>query len=133
MEPAPLSAESMVIELSIRPRGPKNAVYADPAFLGLVLLEQMHGDIAIVPRTESREGLANSDKILTSLPWVAFLVSSSASLTCESPLDCQEVDGAESEFAQALEKMVITAHRRGKRVGRVAMGEEMIHRCTPYC
>lgn len=81
------------------------------------------GDIAIIPMIESREGLANVDKIMA---------VSGVSGVFIGPFDLRlalglpgGIDGREPIFEEAIENICDTARRHGKVVGSLGMGAQL--------
>ena len=79
------------------------------------------GEIAILPMIESREGLENVEAIL-GLEHVTGCLIGPADLRFSLNMP-PALDGAEPEFNAAMKKIIDTAHRLGKIVGTVGLGE----------
>lgn len=79
------------------------------------------GEIALIPMIESKEGLSTVDEILA-LEHVDGCLIGPADLRLSLGLS-PGLDGDESEFRDAVKKIIGSAKKHGKVVGTVAMGD----------
>ena len=112
-----------------RSYGPIYAGFADPkggtglAAAARYFERARRGEIAIIPMIESKEGLQNVEEIL-SLDGVSGILVGPADLRLSIGLPAG-LDGDETEFVDAIKKIVNAAKRLGKPVGTVALGKEI--------
>ena len=113
-----------------RSYGPIYAPYAYPdgvkaggGMAGYVERAQ-RGDIALLPMIESKDGLTNVEGIMSPEHVTGVLVGP-ADLRLSLGMSAA-IDGPETEFTDALKKIVLIGKKLGKVVGTVALGEEAI-------
>jgi 2-dehydro-3-deoxyglucarate aldolase/4-hydroxy-2-oxoheptanedioate aldolase len=107
--------------------GPIVAPFADPngagAGMGAYFARAKAGGVALLPMIESREGVENAEEIL-SMEHVTGTFLGPADLRLSLGMG-PAIDGTESEFLDAMGKVVAAAKKHGKVVGTMGMGEEV--------
>lgn len=107
--------------------GPLYAPFANPdgpqGGMGAYFARAKAGEIALLPMIESKEGLQNASEIL-SLEGVSGTFIGPADLRLSLGMT-PAIDGSESEFTTALERIKNAAKKAGKVVGTMGMGEDV--------